>query len=240
LVHVLYGTLNGLTGAGSQFFRQGAFGLLGEPEAEDQFARSLAAGDFNGDGRDDLAIGIPGAQVGNATGAGEVQVLYAGTTVLTGDNDQIFHQDTNGALGTAEATDRFAWALTTGDFDGDGNADLAVGVQLEDTDITNVGVVQVFYGTATGITMTNNQMLQQGSGGVGGTPAANDVFGNSLSAGRFDANTTSDLAIGVPNDNSGAGSAFVIRGSTSGLNGNLHQILAGPQGSSFGHALSAS
>jgi hypothetical protein len=55
-VNGLYGQWNGLSvDFGSQFFHQGF--LPGTAEEEDGFGRSLAAGDFNGDGRDDLAAG---------------------------------------------------------------------------------------------------------------------------------------------------------------------------------------
>src|SRR5687767_7141537 len=59
VTHVLYGTSSGLSAAGSQLWRQGSGGILGTPEADDQFGQVLAAGDFNGDGFGDLAIGVP-------------------------------------------------------------------------------------------------------------------------------------------------------------------------------------
>ena len=37
---------------------------------------TLAAGDFNNDGRDDLAIGSPGEDIGNLADAGAVSVIY--------------------------------------------------------------------------------------------------------------------------------------------------------------------
>ena len=47
----------------------------------DRFGAALAAGDFNGDGRDDLAIGVPGQNfLGAVPYAGVVNVAY-GTSV---------------------------------------------------------------------------------------------------------------------------------------------------------------
>ena len=40
------------------------------------FGAALAAGDFDGDGRDDLAVGVPGESVGAVDDAGAVNVLY--------------------------------------------------------------------------------------------------------------------------------------------------------------------
>ncbi|HEX6988473.1 MAG TPA: FG-GAP repeat protein, partial [Bacillota bacterium] len=65
---------DGLSTAGAQIWRQGENGLEGEAEGHvivpaveasirrrgDDFGAELAAGDFNGDGVDDLAIAAPG------------------------------------------------------------------------------------------------------------------------------------------------------------------------------------
>ena len=46
------------------------------PHVNDQFGNDLAIADFNGDNRDDLAIGVYGYDDGGDTGAGAVQVVY--------------------------------------------------------------------------------------------------------------------------------------------------------------------
>src|SRR5204862_4796491 len=62
LVDVLYGSADGLSGPGSQEWVEGdvAGGTSGD---EHQFGVSLAAGDFDHDGADDLAVGITGETV---------------------------------------------------------------------------------------------------------------------------------------------------------------------------------
>ncbi|MEO7432360.1 MAG: FG-GAP repeat protein [Dokdonella sp.] len=51
--------------------------LAAAPAQEgDGFGASITSGDYNGDGELDLAIGVPGHQVGAADGAGAVQVIY--------------------------------------------------------------------------------------------------------------------------------------------------------------------
>ncbi len=47
--------------------------------ADDQFGSALAIGDFNDDGADDVAIGVPDESPGGA-----VRVMYGSTDGLTG------------------------------------------------------------------------------------------------------------------------------------------------------------
>jgi hypothetical protein len=58
---------------------------LGTSEYGDYFGHSLAADDFNSDGRDDLAIGVPGVVVDgvNLAMAGEVDIIYGSTAGLS-------------------------------------------------------------------------------------------------------------------------------------------------------------
>jgi hypothetical protein len=59
-VHIIYGSSTGLTDSGDQLWNQDTSGIEGAAGASDQFGSSLAVGDFNCDGYDDLAIGTPG------------------------------------------------------------------------------------------------------------------------------------------------------------------------------------
>lgn len=122
-------------------------------EASDEFGSVLAAGDFDGDGISDLAIGVPGEGIsvpgGTREDAGLVHVLY-GTPVhgLTATGNQTFHQDfPAGMLGGTATSDVFGAALAAGDFDGNGVDDLAVGVPGDNpSGINDAGRVQVIYG----------------------------------------------------------------------------------------------
>ena len=51
-----------------------AFGVLSVSTAN---AQQIARGDFNGDGRDDMLVGIPGENVGSIQNAGAVSVYYS-------------------------------------------------------------------------------------------------------------------------------------------------------------------
>lgn len=108
--------------------------------------RGLASGDFDGDGKLDLAVGAAGEDVGNIANAGGVAIRYGGTTPLQ------FLAQGHGLSGNPEAGDAVGAALASGDFDGDGYDDLAVGAPSEDVGNTsNAGLVNVIFGSAGGL-----------------------------------------------------------------------------------------
>ena len=222
-VNVIYGSAAGLSAAGNQFWSQGSAGIAGGAETGDRFGSALAAGDFNGDGFADLAIGVPFEDfAAGATDDGGVNVIYGSAAGLAAAGNQFWSQDSAGIAGGAETGDRFGSVLATGDFNGDGFADLAIGVPLEDfaAGATNDGGVNVIYGSAAGLAAAGNGSVQDGGhrrrcrNGRSvrvGTAAAN--FGNTSHA---------DLAIGVPLENFAAGATNdggvnVIYGSAAGL-----------------------
>ena len=131
-VNVLYGTAGGLTGAGSQLFTQDSPGVGSSAETEDNFGGVLAAGDFDGDGFADLAVGMWRENVGATANGGAVNVLYGTAGGLTGSGSQFLTQDSPGVPGVVERDDELGFAVGAGDYDSDGFADLAVGVPGED------------------------------------------------------------------------------------------------------------
>ncbi|MHC4922248.1 MAG: hypothetical protein ACYTKC_22005, partial [Planctomycetota bacterium] len=202
-VHVIYGQGAGLTTSlHPQFFVQGISDVPDSMEEGDRFGASLAAGNFDGSGHDDLAIGIPDEGITYLNNAGAVTVLYSANAGLDAKvHPQFLHQDSPGVPGNAEVGDLFAYALASGDFDGDGRDDLAVGCPGEDVgSITDAGYLQVFRGATGGLSTTLVQEYHQGSTGV---PEANEVrdnFAAALAAGDFDSNGRDDLAIGIPGE----------------------------------------
>ena len=240
-VNVLYGSGTGLqaTGTGApddQFWNQGSTSVKDSPENFDQFGRSLAAGDFNGDGKSDLAIGVPLESTATLDHIGAVNVLYGSSTGLQatgigGPDDQFWTQDTPNVQGIAEQEDFFGQTLAAGDFNGDSFDDLAVGVPGEDLGsggaaIMDAGAVTVLYGSATGLQATgtggpDDQGWTQDSNFVMDDAEQFDRFGDSLASGNFNGDSFDDLAIGVPSEKvgsiDGAGAVNVIYGSATGL-----------------------
>jgi disulfide bond formation protein DsbB len=206
LVHVLYGSAAGLTAAGSQVWWQASPGIAGNTEPRDGFGFALAAGDFNGDTRADLAIGA----LGENNAAGLVHVLYGSAAGLTAAGSQVWWQASPGIAGDAEPSDEFGFALAAGDFNGDTRADLAIGAPGENG---FAGLVHVLYGSAAGLTAAGSQVWWQASPGIAGNTEPNDGFGFALAAGDFNGDTRADLAIGAPGENGFAGLVHVLYGS---------------------------
>jgi hypothetical protein len=140
----------------------------------------LAAGDFNGDTRADLAIGAPGEN----NFAGVVHVLYGSSPGgLTATGSQLWSQNSPGIAGGAEPDDIFGEAVAAGDFNGDTRADLAIGAPGENS---FAGVVHVLYGSSPGgLTATGSQLWSQNSPGIAGGAEDFDVFGETLAAGTL-------------------------------------------------------
>lgn len=116
-------------------------------------APSGLAGDFNGDGYRDVAAGAACADVGSASCAGAVVVLYGSASGVSAARRAVITQNSAGVPGTAESGDLFGSALATGDLDRDGYSDLVVGASNESIgDRDGVGSGTVLWGGKSGLT----------------------------------------------------------------------------------------
>lgn len=201
-VNVLYASATGFSAGVNQFWTQESTDVPGTGEAYDLFGAALAAGDFNGDGYDDLAIGAPGEAVGSAAGAGFVNVMWGSSSGLDAELHislltftYSFSQESLGFADTAETNDHFGAALAVGDFDGDGYDDLVIGSPEEDlTGGNDAGMIHVISGTALGFD-DQAQNFYQSDIGVS-TVETGDYFGNAFAVGDFNQDGYDDLAIG--------------------------------------------
>jgi hypothetical protein len=229
-VHVLYSDATGLTGIGDRLFKDfdPATGQT-DRELGDSFGEALAAGDWNGDGFDDLAIGIPAEDIGTTVDAGMVMILYgspSGLDPASAPGASRFRLGASGLGGTPTLGDHLGLALAGGDFDHDGMDDLAIGCMYCNIGgVSDAGMVLVLYGSATGIGSADHRIFSQDSSAADGTMVdaceIGDHFGAALAAGDFNDDGAADLAIGVAEEAIGAtadaGAVQIVYGSASGL-----------------------
>jgi hypothetical protein len=118
-VSVVYGSTSGLKSSTYTLITQNTTGVPGTAEADDAFGTAVASADLNTDGYADLLVGAPGEDVTGDSGAGMVAVVWGSASGLSGARGftNPFSRD----------NDHFGKALAAGDFDADGDADIAVG-----------------------------------------------------------------------------------------------------------------
>ncbi|MBO2450990.1 FG-GAP repeat protein [Actinomadura barringtoniae] len=157
---------------------------VGQHAAEtDSFGSVLAAGDFDGDKRAELAVGAPGDGLKTQGSITIVDPVERSADYVS--------QDEAGVGGTPERLDRFGAALAVADFDGDGRADVAVGSPGE-----NSGDAPAAYSQGAVQILAGPSMRQIGRTWSSG--GKYDHFGAAIAAGDLNGDHVPDIAIGAP------------------------------------------
>ncbi len=244
MVQVFYATRFGFRRAG---LWQGMRGISQSPGEGDRFGAALAAGDFDWDGRDDLAVGVPGENVRGADGAGLVHVLYGTDGGVNAARDQAWSQRSRGVASDPEAGDGFGAVLAAGDLDRDVYDDLAVGAPAEQDDrcatpCPESGMAQVLFGGEAGLSRSGARALR---------PPWDwrpewFRFAAALAIGDLDGDRNADLAIGAPGWRTESGDAFgmvhVAFGAAAGLDAERARDVPSPfaqEDALYGAALAA-
>ena len=185
-VNIIYGSSVGLTTTSllpDQFLVQGFFNIEDVAERVDTFGYSLSSTDYNGDGFDDLAVGVMYEDIDILENSGVVHVIYGSSVGLSATAvlaDQFWTQNSTDIEDDAETEDYLGNSISSGDYNGDGYNDLAVGVRYEGFDtVFNAGAVHVIYGSAGGLSATavlSDQFWTQDSPDIEDFAEVNDFW----------------------------------------------------------------
>ncbi|MGB6048950.1 MAG: FG-GAP-like repeat-containing protein [Flavobacteriales bacterium] len=195
------------------------------PQANARLGFSVSsAGDLNGDGYSDVAIGVPGL-----LGRGAV-VVYLGSASGLGTSASFT------LLGDSQNGCEFGWSVAlAGDVNGDGYSDLLVGAPKYTNSGTAQGKAYCYHGAASSMNL----------GWTFTGTAVNAQFGYSVAgAGDLNGDGISDVAIGAPYQpkfpGTNNGAVHVFRGNVgTGLNATAGSVLSGVGNANFGYCISS-
>ncbi len=174
------------------------------------FGGSVAAGDVNCDGFDDIIVGAPLYEKGGQTDEGRAFVFHGSATglpysVVDGPTRRAHPSDADWKAERDNYYANFGSSVAAGDVNNDGCYDVVVGAPGYENGQHREGGVFVYYGSFLG--------LRQSPGWRAEGNSKRAAFGTSVAkAGDVNGDGVDDIIVGAPNSGGLAGAAFVYCG----------------------------
>jgi hypothetical protein len=166
-------------------------GLVAQGRRSD--VATLVTGDFDGDGIEDVALGVPESDLTRPQGG--AVFIFKGSAAGLPD------QPTWRITGNSD-TAQFGAVMAAGDLDGDGRADLAIAAPGDDLTVADSGAVYLY-----GIGPNGPRQIRSPLTGLG-----RGNFGAALAIADVDGDGDGDLIVGSPGADIAPGGAFSARG----------------------------
>ncbi|MDX2360999.1 MAG: T9SS type A sorting domain-containing protein [Crocinitomicaceae bacterium] len=210
-------------------------------QAEDRFGGDIAAlGDLDGDGVEDIAVGIPNDHNASGANRGAIVILFMNTDG-TVDHYSLIHKNTGyqggGGVAGLQVNGYFGAQMDAiGDLNNDGVVDLVVGVANRDNTATDDGEVRILFMNTLGKVIAD-QKISVGNGNFTGLLEAGDRFGQSVSnIGDLNDDGINDIVVGAKGDDDGGtnrGAVWILFMNTDGTV-NHHQKISNTEGNFTG------
>lgn len=212
--------------------------LHGDPSSSwDWSSMALAgAGDFNGDGYDDLLIGAPNSDQSGIVDAGRAYLVFGHGGAFAADIDLAGLNGNDGVRFDGVVSGAFAGSSVAiaGDINGDGYDDVMIGAPGYSAGIP--GQAYVVFGTAAGLGSNFNLQSLNGSNGfrMEGVQATDHLGSTIAAAGDINGDGIGDLIVGARGANHNSGESYVVFGKQSGFGATLNlAMLNGSNGFRF-------
>ena len=213
---VIFGSAAGATVDLRNLDPQQGFAIIGANNGDQIGVSVSGAGDFNGDGFQDVVVGAPEMSGNGQAAAGRAYVVFG-----SGQPDTVDLQTLTKAQGIdiqgAVVGDKSGRAVSgAGDLNADGKSDILIGAPFADPGSrTDAGRVYVVYGSTSPGNVNLAQLGAQEGFTIDGA-APDDAAGRAVAAARdINGDGKPDVVVGAPGAGTDAGSSYVVFGKAS-------------------------